>query len=570
MLWYNQLCDPSDSDVITFVTALDSRWQETQECDVVTDTDANDDYVLDESNLYTAMTAEAEAATSDISPPPPRLNLLDLVFVIDTTNSMYDDIDAVKARALEILDLIDYGSVDWRVGLVTYRDYPYSPYGDRGDYTSRIDLNFTSNRSDIVAEINRINVGGGGDFPESVYSGLMTAIRFPWRTDAKKVIILMGDAPPHDPEPETGFTRNQVLQAAFDADRKNVYPILISDSSDTRDAFQILADGSSGRMFRAEDASVVVDTLMRTIISITDDRELSSMLASGESATVYTDDGSNLNLRSGPGVGNEIVSKLPSGTNVIILGGPVFGAPYIWWNIQTPSGISGWAVEAAGGGITLIPMLTWDLNLSGGEPIMGYGDVLSGRKSSDATDILVFTGNRGDIVMIDALSDEFYTYLRLFDTNNILLAEDNNRMDTNSSIRYELLADGKYYIVIDGYESSAAGDYNVSLEIEPPIDPMSVPSCPGAPMTRFRAGDIAVVDFNDPEALRIIDDPLASMFTTLAQLYDNNRVELLEGPICSAGKYYWRVYYNRLDVFGWIAEGDSRPYLCRISDPECR
>ena len=198
-LYNNYLCETTESKVIAFVSQYSEDWQAEQNCDYYEDYEV----MLDETGLYAAMTAEAEVVVSDISPPPPRLNLLDLVFVIDTTNSMQDDIDAVKARALEILELIDYGSVDWRVGLVTYRDYPYSPYGDRGDYTSRIDLNFSSNRSDIVAEINAIRVGGGGDFPESVYSGLMTAIGFPWRTDAKKIIILMGDAPPHDPEPET-------------------------------------------------------------------------------------------------------------------------------------------------------------------------------------------------------------------------------------------------------------------------------------------------------------------------------------------------------------------------------
>src|SRR5262249_6127870 len=44
----------------------------------------------------------------------------------------------------------------------------------------------------IVAE-------GGGDWPEAVKDGIECAIKqLKWRTDAKKVIIIVGSSPPHD------------------------------------------------------------------------------------------------------------------------------------------------------------------------------------------------------------------------------------------------------------------------------------------------------------------------------------------------------------------------------------
>jgi uncharacterized protein YraI len=59
-------------------------------------------------------------------------------------------------------------------------------------------------------------------------------------------------------------------------------------------------------------------------------------------ATVRTTD--NLNLRSGPGTSNSVVSLLPTGTTGTVLEGPQTGSGYTWWRIQTPRG-TGWAVE---------------------------------------------------------------------------------------------------------------------------------------------------------------------------------------------------------------------------------
>lgn len=59
---------------------------------------------------------------------------------------------------------------------------------------------------------------GGNDWPESQYSGIMGAINAvgitPWRAEAQKSIIIMTDAPPHNPEPITSYTASSVIAAA--------------------------------------------------------------------------------------------------------------------------------------------------------------------------------------------------------------------------------------------------------------------------------------------------------------------------------------------------------------------
>ena len=52
----------------------------------------------------------------------------------------------------------------------------------------------------------------------------------------------------------------------------------------------------------------------------------------------------SLNMRSGPGTGNGVVTVLAVGTIGTVLQGPTSGSGYTWWRIQTGSG-TGWVVE---------------------------------------------------------------------------------------------------------------------------------------------------------------------------------------------------------------------------------
>ncbi|PJF40161.1 MAG: VWA domain-containing protein [Chloroflexi bacterium] len=296
---------------------------------------------------------EIEPLAEEIEVPPD--NLLDLIFVIDTTSSMEDDIDAVKREAVNVINAVAASGNDWRIGIVTYRDQPISPYGEPGDYVSRVETGFSIDQGAITTAINGITVAGGGDAREAVFSGLMTAIEFPWRDGAQKVIILMGDAPPHDPEPVTGFSRDSTLQAAFNVDPANVFPILIENNEDTRAAFQALADGSSGRLFNAQSSAEVVDTILATIGSVTGDPILAQLLTVGDRARVrvYAD---GLSLRTAPNNAAPIIENIPSGEVVTITSEPQYSDSLIWWGVQTANGNEGFAVEAADGITTLIPL----------------------------------------------------------------------------------------------------------------------------------------------------------------------------------------------------------------------
>jgi len=197
-----------------------------------------------------------------------RRTPLDLIFTIDTTGSMWDDIANVKASASAIVEKIDAETSNYRIAVVDYRDFPVYPYGGAGDYPFNDVLPFSSDKSSIIAAIQGLTLGWGADWQESVYSALMHSIDSTslggWRGSDKaaKIIILMGDAPPHDPEPFTGYTLSTVTDAAEKADPVHIYPIQIGG---TVGKFEEIAEQTGGRAFTAESAGEVVDTILEAL-----------------------------------------------------------------------------------------------------------------------------------------------------------------------------------------------------------------------------------------------------------------------------------------------------------------
>lgn len=213
-------------------------------------------------------------------------NGLDLCFVVDTTGSMGDDIENAKANMASILEHLAAKTENYRVALIDYRDYPERS-NESEDYPYKIQLYFTSNNESITDAINGLDLGNGGDSEETVYSALMSAVKLDWRSDAKKVIIILGDAAPLDPEPITDFTYDDVLLALFNADINidyedsddrvvdaldasliNVFSIGTDASSDAADFFEQISTSTGGSYASVDDASKVGDAIIDSIEQI--------------------------------------------------------------------------------------------------------------------------------------------------------------------------------------------------------------------------------------------------------------------------------------------------------------
>ena len=211
---------------------------------------------------------------------------LDVCFVVDTTGSMDDDIDNAKENMSNILDVLSQKTSDYRVALIDYRDYS-SRTGYSYDYPYKVQLSFTNNNEQIKNSIYSLDLGNGGDNEETVYSALIESSKLDWREDAKKVIIILGDAAPLDPEPETGYTYQDVSAALYasdialdydesdtrvtdfiDKDLINVYSIGTNASDEASDFFREISEDTGGNFLSIDDASEVSDAIIDSIEQI--------------------------------------------------------------------------------------------------------------------------------------------------------------------------------------------------------------------------------------------------------------------------------------------------------------
>jgi len=116
---------------------------------------------------------------------------LDVVFVIDATGSMGWLIDEVKGRVRDLSDWIRRLVPVTRFGVVAYRDE------DDPEFLTRVQP-LTLNIGVVRRFLERLEARGGGDIPEAILAGLRKAIQdSSWRSDSKKIIVIVGDAPPH-------------------------------------------------------------------------------------------------------------------------------------------------------------------------------------------------------------------------------------------------------------------------------------------------------------------------------------------------------------------------------------
>jgi Mg-chelatase subunit ChlD len=129
----------------------------------------------------------------DAAPAPARARL-DLVFLVDATGSMGDEIDKLKATLRTITAEVAAlpSRPDICLGLVAYRD--------RGDAFLLRSHDFTNDVGAFLQQaLYPLRAGGGGDYAEAMNEALHETVhQLSWRGDgATRLVILLADAPPH-------------------------------------------------------------------------------------------------------------------------------------------------------------------------------------------------------------------------------------------------------------------------------------------------------------------------------------------------------------------------------------
>jgi hypothetical protein len=165
---------------------------------------------------------------------------LEVMFVVDATSSMTPTIEATRATLGQMLAALRVLVPDARFGVVAYRDR-----GPREEFVVR-ELPLGRDFYRASNFVHHITAAGGGNRPEDVRAGLLAAFQQHWQPNARRVVVLTGDAPPHAED----FDRLLREVRAFVKDgRSFVHTLVVSPQragADTTRAFQSIADHGRG------------------------------------------------------------------------------------------------------------------------------------------------------------------------------------------------------------------------------------------------------------------------------------------------------------------------------------
>lgn len=115
---------------------------------------------------------------------------LDLAICLDCTASMYGELAAAQGGIDDLMRFCADVTASTRIAIVAYRDR-------REEFETKA-WDFTGDLEQARTQLWTLNAEGGGDTPESVRAALNLAFtQLSWKPEATKVLVLVGDAPPH-------------------------------------------------------------------------------------------------------------------------------------------------------------------------------------------------------------------------------------------------------------------------------------------------------------------------------------------------------------------------------------
>ena len=155
-----------------------------------------------------------------------KKNTIDIMFVVDVTGSMGDELYFLKNELADVINKVATGSADASINLALlfYRDDGDAKKFTYCDFT---DVTSPEGLAAIQSALDKESADGGGDYPEAVDEALELAVSKQWNSAATtKLIFHVLDAPPHSKAANIARYKGAVEAAAAKGIR--ICPILCS------------------------------------------------------------------------------------------------------------------------------------------------------------------------------------------------------------------------------------------------------------------------------------------------------------------------------------------------------
>lgn len=186
---------------------------------------------------------------------------LDLMFVIDTTGSMGDELSYLQAELEDVIRSVSDAHPNTRIRLSV------NFYRDKGDAYLVLPFDFTENIRQSLADLAAQSAAGGGDNPEAVDVALANALNeHDWAEGSVRLCYLVCDAPPHSNQLNV-VTQLQKLLPAFAANGVHLIPVASSGVDTEAEYFLRTAAALTGGTytFLTNDSGIGGDHLEPTI-----------------------------------------------------------------------------------------------------------------------------------------------------------------------------------------------------------------------------------------------------------------------------------------------------------------
>ncbi len=176
---------------------------------------------------------------------------LEIVITFDSTGSMEGELQEVKNK-IERMGAVLFRMIPkTRISVCTYRDVG-AKYVVKG-------IRLTDNLGDVVNFLEQISAAGGGDDPEAVDAGLNWAIKQNrFRSQARKVILLFGDAPPHAADKDTCLR----LASEFRRQHRGIVSTVTCHSDQRLASFVEIAQMGGGEAFLTRNEREIMTQLI--------------------------------------------------------------------------------------------------------------------------------------------------------------------------------------------------------------------------------------------------------------------------------------------------------------------
>ena len=159
-----------------------------------------------------------------------KLNVIEIMFVVDVTGSMGDEINFLKAELADVIDRIAKNDSQTviKLAFIFYRDVDDKVPFDEYEF---LDVTNADGMHQRQEDLEKQQASGGGDYEEAVDEALERAVNAQWSTGATtKLIFHVLDAPAHSGSEYEDKFNAAVIKAAEKGIR--ICPILCSGAAE--------------------------------------------------------------------------------------------------------------------------------------------------------------------------------------------------------------------------------------------------------------------------------------------------------------------------------------------------